>query len=130
MPDTKRTLSALQTLLADNVIAGVTPQTLRDFLVSVFGASTLVTKTGAYLATTDDTGILADLTTGSFAITLPAASTMTGSFLRLTKIGSTSNILTITPNGTDKINGQSSITINKQYTSINLVSNGTNWYIQ
>jgi len=36
MPDTKRTLSALQALLADNTAGNITPQHVRDFLVSAF----------------------------------------------------------------------------------------------
>ena len=39
MPDTVRDLSALQALLADNVTGDISPQDVRDFLVSVYGAS-------------------------------------------------------------------------------------------
>ena len=35
MVDTARTLSELQTLLADNTVGGISPQDLRDFLVSM-----------------------------------------------------------------------------------------------
>jgi len=37
MTDTARTLSALQTLLADNTAEAISPQDLRDMLVSVMG---------------------------------------------------------------------------------------------
>ena len=57
MPDTIRTLSALQTLLADNTSAAISPQDVRDFLVTalhrvtrqtanVSGATTLNTLSG------------------------------------------------------------------------------------
>ena len=37
MADTPRTLSALQTILADNISADISAQDIRDFLVSVLG---------------------------------------------------------------------------------------------
>ena len=37
MPDTIRNLSSLQALLADNSSGNITPQNIRDFLVSVYG---------------------------------------------------------------------------------------------
>ncbi len=37
MSDTQRTTAALQALLADNTSGGITPQVVRDLLVSVFG---------------------------------------------------------------------------------------------
>lgn len=37
MPDTARTLAALQALLADNVTGDINPQDVRDFLVSTLG---------------------------------------------------------------------------------------------
>ena len=36
MADTKRTLAALQTILADNTDGDISPQDIRDLLVSVF----------------------------------------------------------------------------------------------
>ena len=36
MPDTKRSLADLQTLLADNVGGAISPQDIRDFLISVY----------------------------------------------------------------------------------------------
>ncbi len=41
MADTARTLAALQTLLANNTSGDITPQKVRDFLVSVFGLTTV-----------------------------------------------------------------------------------------
>ena len=50
MPDTQRTLAALQSLLADNVAHEISPQDVRDFLVSVYtqaGPSILVAASDA-----------------------------------------------------------------------------------
>jgi hypothetical protein len=39
MADTQRTLAALQVLLADNVVGDISPQDVRDFLVTSLGVS-------------------------------------------------------------------------------------------
>lgn len=46
MPDTRRSLSALQTLLADNASGDITAQRVRDFLVSVNAENSV--QAGAY----------------------------------------------------------------------------------
>lgn len=62
MVDTARTLSALQTLLADNTSGAITPQVVRDFLVSVGtpvaagGLDTDVTKVNGGLETVNAIG--------------------------------------------------------------------------
>lgn len=48
MVDTPRTLSALQALLADNVSNDISPQDVRDFLVSVFGAQGVFRDVSVY----------------------------------------------------------------------------------
>src|SRR3990167_9214317 len=59
MTDTKRSLSALQTLLADNVGGAISPQDMRDLLVSVYpyGAPSYVLAAAASAA---DTAITLD----------------------------------------------------------------------
>src|SRR3990172_1297552 len=59
MTDTKRSLSALQTLFADNVSGAISPQDVRDFLVSVYpyGAPRYVLAVAASAA---DTAITLD----------------------------------------------------------------------
>ncbi len=62
MVDTVRTLSALQTLLADNTVRGISAQDLRDMLVSVYPAAPFINARTDYGATgdgaTDDTTAL------------------------------------------------------------------------
>lgn len=61
MPDTIRTLSALQTLLADNTAGDISPQDVRDMLVSVYPYSIpnptgrLTTESGVPVSTSDRT---------------------------------------------------------------------------
>lgn len=47
MPDTRRTLSALQTLLADNSAGDISPQDVRDFLVSAHLVNAITSGTYA-----------------------------------------------------------------------------------
>ncbi len=88
------------------------------------------TKTTNYTVTTTDAVILADATSGNVTITLPAASGSTGYRFYIKRVdNTTTNSVTITPNGGDVIDGFNGISVVSQYDSYELVSNGTNWYI-
>jgi len=64
MPDTQRTLAALQALLADNVAQNVSPQDVRDFLVSAYPVSLNAKNEGAVGDdTADDTAKLQSIVT-------------------------------------------------------------------
>lgn len=71
MADTARTLAELQALLADNTTEAISPQDLRDFLVSCFGGhgGLYVTATGAI------TTNIAAAKLAAFAGTFPATGT-------------------------------------------------------
>ena len=73
MADTPRTLAALQTLLANNTAAGISPQDIRDFLVSVLGGYGGITALGASTAQASISGTPAKLT--GFAANAPASDT-------------------------------------------------------
>lgn len=93
------------------------------------GSSSLAvtTKTANYTATTSDGLILCN--TNAFTVTLPAASN-TGLVLRIKKIGSDLNIITIAAGGGDTIQGDASTTLNTQYEIVTLVAVGSNtWEI-
>ena len=72
---------------------------------------------------------LTDATSGNIVANLPSASSSTGFVYTVKKINSNSNIITVTANGSDKIDGNSTATLTTQYQSITIVSNGTNWSI-
>jgi hypothetical protein len=70
MADTQRTLSALQSLLADNTTNELSPQDLRDFLVSTH--LRMATTTAAnYSATSNDVAIILDASSSAVTLTLP-----------------------------------------------------------
>jgi len=86
-------------------------------------------KTGDYTITTADTVILADAVGAPFAITLPLASSASGYRFFVKKIDSTTNAVTLTRSGSDTIDGSTTAAISVQYTSLSVLSNGTNWFI-
>jgi hypothetical protein len=87
----------------------------------------VITKTASYTATTSDDVILCN--TNALTITLPAASN-TGKTLRIVKIGSDTNSITISRAGSDTIDGVNTITLGSQYDSVQLIADGSaTWYI-
>lgn len=72
---------------------------------------------------------LCNATSGAFAANLPAASTATNMVVSFKKTDSTANAITITPNGSDKIDGASSFALSAQYDWLTLVCDGTGWNV-
>ena len=73
---------------------------------------------------------LCNATGGAFAANLPAASTCSGMTVGFKKTDASGLALTITPNGTDKIDGAATNVLTSQYAYIVLVSDGSaNWEI-
>ena len=91
-------------------------------------ATSVITVVNNTTAGTDST-ILVNAASGAVTITLPAAATKTNYFYRIKKIDSSTNTVTVTPNGSDKIDGNATMVIAYQYSCMDLVSNGSNWYI-
>lgn len=90
---------------------------------------TVKAKTTTYTAVQGDY-VLGDTSSGGFTVTLPAASTVKGAVITVTKVSSDSNNLTISRAGSDLIVGATTAVISVQYNSITLLSDGSsNWYI-
>lgn len=69
--------------------------------------------------------------TGTVAITLPSAVPWENRYIRVKDAGggaSNSNI-TVTPNGTEKIDGASNYVIESDYGAVELYSDGHNWFV-
>lgn len=73
--------------------------------------------------------ILADATTASFTIDIPAAATMTGQCLTIKKIDPSAKTVTVDGDGTETIDGGLTQVIGTQYVSITILSDGTEWFI-
>ncbi len=76
-----------------------------------------------------DSIMLVNASTGAINITLPAAGTKTGSTYRIKKVDSTTNLVTIIPNGTETIDGYAKMVVAYHNSTIDIVSNGNYWYI-
>jgi hypothetical protein len=87
-------------------------------------------KSGAYTATALDRIITVTNVGSTYALTLPAASGMVKGFeLTIKKTDANTNQITVTPSGSDKIDGASTFALAAQYKYIHLCCDGsTNWY--
>ncbi len=94
---------------------------------AIFAVST---QTGtSYTITSSDTVVIADASSNNVTITLPAASGVTGYRYYVKRKDGSANTVTIARTGSDTIDGATSQTLNQQYTSATVVSDGSNWYI-
>ncbi len=90
----------------------------------------LVTKTTSPYTANQETNILVDTSSGSVTINLPAtADTQVGRTYKITKTTSDTNSVIITRNGVQTINGATTFSLILQYDSIEIVLDGTNWFI-
>lgn len=131
MADTKRTRSALQTLLADNITGDISAQDARDVLVSTYGtlkSKTIVLIDTPYFMTADDCAIYADATSGDITINLLETGA-DDALLLIQKTDSSVNTVTINRSGSDTIDGGTSIILTRQRGLIFLHKQGTAWSI-
>jgi len=87
------------------------------------------TKSSSYTITGTDVVIFANAASGAVAITLPTAASFTGYRFYVKRTDSSGNSCSVARSGTDTIDGQTSISLDLQYTSLTLVSDGSAWYI-
>ncbi len=94
------------------------------------GASTeTVSNVTNNITAGSDSILLVNAGTGPINVTLPAASTKTGSTYRIKKVDSTTNLVTIIPNGVETIDGYTNMIVAYHNSTIDIVSNGNYWYI-
>jgi len=87
------------------------------------------TKTSSYTISATDVVIFANASSASVAISLPTASSMAGYRFYIKRTDNSANTCSVTRSGTDTIDGMTSFTIDQQYTSMTVVSDGSAWYI-
>jgi hypothetical protein len=85
----------------------------------------VVTVTSTYTVSIVDDTILANATSGGFAVNLISAATTPNAYT-FRNIGTANNV-TITPSGTQKINGASTLVLTPGQTA-RLIPSGGNWY--
>tara|TARA_Y100001973_G_C5176538_1_gene322324 strand:- start:867 stop:1556 length:690 start_codon:yes stop_codon:yes gene_type:complete len=93
-----------------------------------FGEKRTVTDVRAnYTVLTTDDLVQVDCSSAPITVTLPAASSANGYGFDIEKTDTSKNMLIISPNGTDKIRGNSSVRFNQTGRRISIVSDGTEW---
>ena len=91
---------------------------------------TVLSKTANYTVLVgdgDDVLILADATTGAMTVSLYTAVGNAGHKVRVVKIDSSANPVTIDPSGAQTANGVSALVLNGQWQSVSLAADGSNW---
>jgi hypothetical protein len=92
-------------------------------------ATAITTKTANYSATDADHIIIVDASSAARIITLPSAAGLEGRQYIIKKKDASANTVSITANGTDKIDGDGTILMSMQWQVRTLVSDGANWMI-
>lgn len=77
----------------------------------------------------DDDVILCDCSSNAITVNLPAASDYIGKVFYIKKIDVSVNSTTVDGDGSETIDGSTTISLTTQYESVTIVSNGTNWFI-
>lgn len=100
--------------------------------ISLLGGVTnnIVTKTANYTATTADSIILCDATSGNITITLYTSVGNSGRKLTIIKTDSSTNTVTIDGNSTETINGALTMALAVQNDKLTLICDGTNLRIE
>jgi len=105
------------------------PDTRFTFRYKDSGTFNTATKTSGYTITATDTVIFANAASGSVVITLPTAASFAGYRFYVKRIDGSANSCSVARSGSDTIDGQASISLDLQYTSMTIVSDGSAWYI-
>lgn len=107
-------------------LANTTPKSTFDVSGSV-GAK--VTSVSATYTAADEYIILVDASGANRTINLPAASGVANRIYIIKKTDSSANTVTIDPNASETIDGATTKVLSAQYARIQIVCNGTNWFI-
>lgn len=86
--------------------------------------------TGAYTASTSSSAvIIADATGAALTVTLPTAVGVSGKIYTVKRVNAGSNAVTIATTSSQTIDGGLTAILTIQYTSLDLMSDGSNWQI-
>lgn len=85
------------------------------------------TVTTTYSAEATDASILCDATSAAFTLTLPDATKCKGAELKLKKIDSSGNAITVDGLDAQTIDGAANVSLAVQWNSVIVQSDGANW---
>ncbi|MFP5519911.1 MAG: hypothetical protein ACLGGX_08405 [Bdellovibrionia bacterium] len=92
-------------------------------------ATVFSSKTAAYTLNIGDSVIATDASGAAFAVTLPTAVGITGREYTIKKIDNSANAVTVTPSGTETIDGAASYSLGAQWKYVKMISDGANWLV-
>lgn len=93
-------------------------------------AKAIVSKSANYTLTlASDHAALCDAAGGAFAVTLPAAATVSGIEYVIKKIDAGANAVTLTGNGVETIDGSNTYALTAQWQFVRVQSNGASWFV-
>lgn len=128
MADTVRTLSALQALLADTTSGAISPQDLRDAVMSGLGFLYVTPTSVGITLDTDDIVVLATGGASGITLALPQAATVPHKAYLVMKVDAGAGAVTLDAYSTEQINGQTTLALAAQYDGVLVVCSGTAWY--
>lgn len=82
---------------------------------------------GAGAVTAADNWLEVDSAVGPYTITLPTAVGLGGHIFRFKKITSDTNLITVDPAGAETVDGDPTLTFDRQWTEVAILSNNVNW---
>jgi len=129
MADTIRTLSALQTLLADNTSQGISPQDLRDFLITAVGYMYTTALSANTTLDADDLVVLGTGGAGGITLTLPAAASSQHKVYAVKKVDDGVGAVTLDGNASEEIDGSTTHALSSQYDGVIIACDGSAWHI-
>jgi trimeric autotransporter adhesin len=95
--------------------------------IAIGGAIT--TKNANYTATSSDETILGNASTGNITITMPTAVGITGKTYIIKKVDSSANVVIVATTSSQTIDGIVTRNIVNQYDSMQIQTDGANWFI-
>jgi hypothetical protein len=129
MADTVRTLSALQGLLADNTNRAISPQDLRDAVISGIGFCYGRAVATSQALTGDDRIIAATGGAGGITLTLPAVASMQYKTFTVVKVDAGAGAVTLDGSGAETINGATTYALAAQWNRVTLWCDGAGWIV-
>lgn len=92
-------------------------------------APRVVSKTGTYSATVNDSLVKADATGGAFTVTLPTAVGVAGKTYTVKRMNGGANAVTVACSAAETIDGAATYALSSQYAVVTVVSDDSNWLI-
>lgn len=116
-------------MTSDSAVALVTQQSIVEYIKKYQIKEVTSTSTTPYTLGANNT-LLVNASGGNKTVNLPAAASSTGREYTVIKTDSTAaNSVTLDGNGSETINGATTLEMTGQYSQVKIISDGSNWYI-